>query len=115
MARQLRHHYAGGWYHITTRGMGRREIFTDDRDREHFTELVAGVVERYGVILHAYVLMENHYHLLIETPDGNASRALQWLNVSCAAWYNAQHDRTGPLFQQRCGGVPGRRGGRSSL
>lgn len=106
MARQLRHHYAGGWYHITTRGMGRREIFTDDRDREHFVELLAGVVERYGVILHAYVLMENHYHLLIETPDGNASRALQWLNVSYAAWFNAKHGRCGPLFQARFKSIP---------
>ncbi|HPS07593.1 MAG TPA: transposase [Kiritimatiellia bacterium] len=106
MARQLRHHFAGGWYHITTRGMGRREIFSDDRDREHFVELLAGMVERYGVILHAYVLMENHYHLLIETPAGNASRALQWLNVSYAAWFNAKHGRCGPLFQARFKSIP---------
>ena len=106
MARQLRHHYAGGWYHITTRGIGRREIFEDDRDREHFTELLAGVVERYGVILHAYVLMGNHYHLLIETPSGNASRALQWLNVSYATWFNAKHRRCGPLFQSRFKSIP---------
>ena len=63
MARQLRHHYAGGWYHITARGMGRREIFKYDRDREHFIELLEGMVGRYGVILHAFVLMDNHYHL----------------------------------------------------
>ena len=62
MARQLRHHTAGGWYHITARGMGRREIFADDRDRGHFVKLLAGMVGRYNVILHAYVLMENHYH-----------------------------------------------------
>ena len=115
MARQLRHHYAGGWYHITTRGMGRREIFTDDRDREHFVELLAGVVERYGVILHAYVLMENHYHLLIETPDGNASRALHWLNVSYAAWFNAKHGRCGPLFQARFKSIPVDGGGSWAL
>ena len=66
MARQLRHHYAGGWYHITARGMGRREIFKDDRDREHFIELLEGMAGRYGVILHAFVLMDNHYHLLLE-------------------------------------------------
>ena len=106
MARQLRHHFAGGWYHITTRGMGRREIFSDDRDREHFVGLLAGMVERYGVILHAYVLMENHYHLLIETPAGNASRALQWLNVSYAAWSNAKRGRCGPLFQARFKSIP---------
>ena len=106
MARQLRHHTAGGWYHITTRGMGRREIFTDDRDREHFTELLAGVVERYGVILHAYVLMENHYHLLIETPEGNASRALQWLNLSYSMWYKAKRSHAGPVFQARFKSIP---------
>jgi REP element-mobilizing transposase RayT len=66
MARQLRHHYAGGWYHITARGMRRREIFKDDCDREHFIELLEGMVGRYGVILHAFVLMDNHYHLLLD-------------------------------------------------
>jgi REP element-mobilizing transposase RayT len=106
MARQIRHNVEGGWYHITTRGMGRREIFLEDRDREHFVELLSGLVERYGIVLHAYVLMENHYHLLIETPHANASRALQWLNVSYAAWFNAKHRRTGPVFQQRYKGIP---------
>ena len=106
MARQLRHNVEGGWYHITARGMGRREIFLEDRDREHFVELLQGLVERYGIVLHAYVLMENHYHLLIETPHANASRALQWLNVSYAAWFNAKHDGCGPLFRQRYKGIP---------
>ena len=86
--------------------MGRREIFTDGRDREHFLELLAGMVERYGVILHAYVLMDNHYHLLIETPSGNASRALQWLNLSYSMWYKAKRNHSGPLFQARFKSVP---------
>ena len=106
MARQLRHHFAGGWYHITTRGMWRKEIFETDRDRAHFVELLEGMVERYGVVLHAYVLMHNHYHLLIETPEGNASRALQWLNLSYAAWFNAKHGRSGPVFQARFKSIP---------
>ena len=106
MARQLRHHFAGGWYHITARGMGRREIFADGRDREHFLELLAGMVDRYGVVLHAYVLMDNHYHLLIETPSGNASRALQWLNGSYGVWYKAKHSHSGPLFQARFKSIP---------
>ena len=106
MARQIRHNVEGGWYHITARGMGRHEIFLEDGDREHFVELLAGLVERYGIVLHAYALMENHYHLLIETPHANASRALQWLNVSYAAWFNAKHRRTGPVFQQRYKGIP---------
>ena len=106
MARQLRHHYAGGWYHITARGMGRREIFADDRDRERFVELLAGMVGRYGVILHAYVLMENHYHLLIETPAGNASRALQWLNLSYGMWFKARRKHAGSVFQARFKSIP---------
>jgi len=106
MARQLRHHYAGGWYHITARGMGRREIFKDDRDRAHFIELLAGMVERYGVVLHAYVLMDNHYHLLIETPAGNASRALQWLNLSTSMWFKARYHHSGPVFQARFKSIP---------
>ena len=88
MARQIRHNVEGGWYHITTRGMRRRDIFSCDRDREHFIGLLQGLVERYGIVLHAYVLMDNHFHLLIETPHANASRALQWLNLSYAAWFN---------------------------
>ena len=86
--------------------MFRKEIFENDRDREHFVELLALLVERYCVKLHAYVLMDNHYHLLIETPEGNASRALQWLNLSYAAWFNAKHQRTGPVFQARFKSIP---------
>ena len=106
MARHLRHHVQGGWYHITTRGLGRRVIFHEDRDREHFLELLEELVGRYGVVLHAYVLMDNHYHLLIETPEGNASRALQWLNVSYAVWHNVKHGRSGALFQSRYKSIP---------
>jgi REP element-mobilizing transposase RayT len=86
--------------------MGRRDIFLDRRDREHFLELLEGVVGRYGVVLHAYVLMDNHYHLLIETPAGNASRALQWLNVSYAVWHNLRHGQSGSLFQARYKSIP---------
>jgi REP element-mobilizing transposase RayT len=86
--------------------MWRKEIFETDRDRAHFVELLEGMVERYGVVLHAYVLMHNHYHLLIETPEGNASRALQWLNLSYAAWFNAKHGRSGPVFQARFKSIP---------
>ena len=102
----LRCNARGGWYHITTRGVGRREIFEDDRDREHFVELVGELAVRYGVVLHAYVLMGNHYHVLIETPEGNASRALQWMNVSYANWFNARHGRSGQFFQGRYRSIP---------
>ncbi len=106
MPRQLRHHVPGGWYHLTARGIGRRTIFEADRDREHFLELVCGMVERYNVILHAYVLMGNHYHLLVESPEGNVSRAMQWLNTSYGVWYNLKHERSGALFQSRFKSIP---------
>ncbi len=96
----------GGWYHVTTRGLGRRELFHTDRDREHFVELLEGMVERYRMILHAYVLMGNHYHLLIESPEGNVSRALQWLNTSYSVWHNIKHGCAGALFQSRFKSIP---------
>jgi REP element-mobilizing transposase RayT len=65
-----------------------------------------GMVERYRIILHAYVLMGNHYHLLIESPEGNVSRALQWLNTSYSVWHNIKHDCAGALFQSRFKSVP---------
>jgi REP element-mobilizing transposase RayT len=106
MPRHLRHHTPGGWYHITTRGLGRRTLFHTDRDHDHFIELLEGMVERYRIILHAYVLMGNHYHLLIESPEGNVSRALQWLNTSYSVWYNIKHNCAGALFQSRFKSVP---------
>lgn len=106
MARSIRHNIEGGWYHITTRGVGRKRIFGDYRDRAHFVELLAEAVKRYGICLHAYVLMDNHYHLLIETPRANASRALQWLNLSYSVWYNLRHQRSGALFQARFKSIP---------
>lgn len=101
MVRPLRIDIADGWYHITNRGIDRQQIFDDDRDCGHFLELLGEMNERYAIRIHAYVLMGNHYHLLIQTPGANASRAIQWLNVSYSLWYNCRHNRVGPLFQGR--------------
>ena len=101
MARPLRIEIAGGRYHVTARGNERREIFRQDRDRVHFLELLAQLPARFGAHLHAYVLMENHYHLLVETPEANLSRLEQWLNVSYTNWFNRRHRRVGHLFQGR--------------
>jgi len=75
MARPLRIEYDGALYHITSRGNARKPIFKDDEDRETFLEILHNTNIRYNWICHAYCLMNNHYHLLIETPDGNLSRA----------------------------------------
>jgi putative transposase len=64
-----------------SRGFERGVVFGDDRDGEHFLELIEEMVTRYGVKVHAYVLLANHYHLLLQTPHTNQSRAMQWLNV----------------------------------
>ena len=105
MARPVRVDVAQGWYHITARGIERRAIFGDARDHRHFLELLAGMVERYGVQVHAYALMANHYHLLLRTPQANASVAIQWLNVSYSVWFNRRRDRVGHVFQGRFGSV----------
>ena len=77
MARPLRIERAGGWYHVTARGNERKLIFRDDKDRRHFLELLGEMVERFGVEVHGYVLMSNHYHVLLRMPDANLSAAVQ--------------------------------------
>ena len=101
MARPLRMQYGGAWYHVTSRGQERQAIFRDDKDWRHFLKLLEATIERYRVRIHAYVLMKNHYHLIVETPEANLSRAMQWLNVSYGVWFNRRHGRVGHLVQGR--------------
>src|SRR5947208_1198738 len=101
MARLLRLNREGAWYHVTARGNERRAIFRDDRDRVRFLELLPIWQGRFRIRLHAYVLMPNHYHLLVQTPEANLSRAMQWLNVSYTVGFNRRHDRVGHVLQGR--------------
>ena len=101
MARSLRIERPGAWYHVRARGNERRNIVRDDRDRQHWCELFAELAIRFRIVIHSYVLMDNHYHLLLETPLANLSRAMQWLNVSYTVWFNRRHGRVGHLFQGR--------------
>src|SRR5207249_7995783 len=101
MARPPRVELAGAWYHVTSRGIERRPIFINERDCQHFCDLLAELADRFAVQLHAYVLMGNHYHLLVQTARANLSQAIQWLNVSYSVWFNRRHERCGPLFQGR--------------
>ena len=78
MARPLRVEYPGGVDHVTARGKERRRTFRDDADRNKFLATLAEAVREHGLRLHAYCLMPNHYHLLLETPRGNLSRAVGW-------------------------------------
>jgi len=101
MARPLRINVAGGWYHVTSRGNERREIFRGDADRQRFLQSLARMTDRFAIRLHAYVLMANHYHLLVETVQADLSRALQWLNSSYSQYFNRRHRRSGHLLQGR--------------
>ncbi|HVN79871.1 MAG TPA: transposase, partial [Terriglobia bacterium] len=101
MARPLRIYVPGAWYHVTARGNERRDIFRDEADRQRFLAQLGAMVERYRVRLYAYVLMNNHYHLLLEPSEGNLSRALQWLNASYSQWFNRRHRRSGHLLEGR--------------
>jgi REP element-mobilizing transposase RayT len=83
------------------RGNERREVFRDDRDRQRFLAVLAEAVARFGLRLHAYCLMPNHYHLVLGTPRANLSRAMGWLQTTYTARFNARHRRRGHLFQGR--------------
>ncbi len=77
MARPLRIEFEGALYHVTARGNERRRIFFTKRDFEKFKEYMVGTQKKYGFLLHSYVLMSNHYHLMVETPEKNLSRMVQ--------------------------------------
>lgn len=101
MARPLRIDVAGGWYHVMSRGIERRSIFLDDSYCLHFLDLLGEMSLRYDIEVHVYTLMGNHYHLIVRTPEANLSAAMQWLNVSYGAWFNAKQRRVGHIFQGR--------------
>jgi putative transposase len=101
MARPLRLEFPGAVYHVTSRGNARHAIVADDRDRSQWLTLLAHVVDRYGWLCHAYCLMDNHYHLLIETPQPTLSLGMRQLNGRYTQAYNRRHHRVGHLFQGR--------------
>ena len=92
---------AGGIYHVTSRGNRRQAIFHDDDDRRWFLMFRAHVFQRWGWRLHAYCLMTNHFHLLVQTPQANLSSGMQRLKSGYAAYFNERHLLVGHLFQQR--------------
>jgi REP element-mobilizing transposase RayT len=101
MPRSPRLQAPGATYHVTTRGNRRQEIFTDTRDRLRFLQLLGQVVDLLGWRCHAYCLMTNHYHLLIQTLEADISRGMHRLNGVYAKWFNWRHDYAGHLFERR--------------
>ncbi len=101
MSRPLRIEFAGALYHVTSRGDGQEDIFRDDSDRELFLEVFAEVSERFNWTVHSYCLMGNHYHLLLETPDGNLSNGMRHMNGVYTQRINRKHKRVGHVFQGR--------------
>jgi len=99
MARPLRVEYEGALYHITSRGNAREKIFLADGDRSEFLGVLGEVVARFEWICHAYCLMSNHYHLLVETPSPNLSKGMQLLNGVYTQRFNRTTNRTGHVFQ----------------
>jgi REP element-mobilizing transposase RayT len=101
MARPLRIEYPGALYHVTTRGNAGGRIFRSDKDREYFLELLGFIIERFHWLCHAWCLMDNHYHLVLETPEGNLSRGMRQLNGIYTQKYNWRYTKTGHVFQGR--------------
>lgn len=105
MARKLRVEYEGGIYHVTIRGVGRRFIFKDDRDRERLLVRLGEACEEYDVRLYLFCFMGNHVHFLLETPQGNLSAFMHKLQTAYTVYFNLRHHRAGHLMQGRFGAV----------
>ncbi|MDO9507797.1 MAG: transposase, partial [Thermovirgaceae bacterium] len=101
MARPLRIEYPGAFYHVTSRGNERKDIFKSGTDREKFLSYLKSATERYGAVIHAYCLMSNHYHLMLETPQGNLSWIMKHINSSYTSYFNIKRKRAGHLLQGR--------------
>jgi REP element-mobilizing transposase RayT len=101
MARPLRIEYPGAFYHVTSRGNEQKDVFKSQKDREKFLSYLESAVMRYGAVIHVYCLLSNHYHLLLETPDGNLSQIMRHVNGAYTTYFNIKRKRAGHLFQGR--------------
>ena len=101
MARPLRIEYPGAFYHILARGQRKDSIFYSDKDRKVFLHRLKETAQKYHIRIHAYVLMKNHYHLLMETPHGNLAKAMHYFNSNYTNWFRVKHSLVGSIFQGR--------------
>ncbi len=105
MGRPLRIEYPGALYHVTSRGNERMDIFLDDWDRKKFLGILEDYHDRYGILIHCYILMGSHYHLVLETPQGNLLKVMHGINSGYTGYFNRKYDRVGHLFQGRYKGI----------
>jgi REP element-mobilizing transposase RayT len=101
MARPVRVEFEDASYHVMARGNGRQQVFFDDSDRQLFVQTLGEALGPFGLELIAWVLMPNHYHLILRTPRGNLSRSMGWFQTTFTVRYNRRHRRVGHLFQGR--------------
>ena len=102
MARPLRIEYPGAYYHVTNCGQSRRNIFIEDQGRQTFLDLLADMTRLWKVKIHAYCLMDNHYHLLLSTPMGALSRPMRHLDGIYTQKFNRVHHRAPERYIHRC-------------
>lgn len=100
MARPLRIEYEGAYYHVLSRGNKQQAIFQSDNDRRTFLSTLGRMSERFEVDIFAFVLMDNHYHLLFRTNRPNLSKSMQWLGTTYTTIFNLSHSQKGHLFQK---------------
>ena len=105
MARPLRIELSGGLYHVTSRGDRRENIYFSEDDRRAWLEVFGQVCERFNWVCHAYCQMTNHYHIVVETPEGNLSQGMRQLNGVYTQLVNRAHGRVGHVFQGRFKGI----------
>lgn len=101
MARPLRIQYPGAFYHVMCRGNARSKIFLDDNDRYRFLRLLHESVETYQVLLYSYVMMDNHFHLVVQTVRANLSEFMRRFNICYTGWFHYHHGTCGHLYQGR--------------
>lgn len=101
MARPLRISFPGAFYHVTSRGNEQKPVYKNKRDRQKYLEYLGSATERYNAVIHGYCLMDNHYHILIETPSGNLPQIMRHINGAYTTYFNYKRDRSGHLFQGR--------------
>jgi len=101
MARPLRIEYPNAFYHVIQRGLEKRNIFLTDKDSKTFLSYINRAHHAYGIFIHTYTLMKNHYHLIIQTPRANLSKTMHYINASYAIYFNTRTKRIGPIYQGR--------------